>query len=114
MKKNSILLLSVCLFLFSSCATFYGGYIATSASLSSNNYIYVNRNVNGKSTSSYLLTFGGSKSPLISAAKNNLIQSNKVKDNQHLANITVDYETFVFLLITTVTCTITADIVEFK
>ena len=111
---KSVIALS-CAFLISSCA-FHTGYMSNSASLSSANFSYVKRNLQGESTATYIFGIGGlGKQTLVDDARIMIINNNPLKDNQTFANITVNFKSSFYLgVVSTVTCTITADIVEFK
>ena len=106
-------LLIVCL---ASCAAVHSGYMNNSASLSQPNFTYVQRNVQGSSTATYFLGIGGlGKETLVNSAKMNMMDVALLKDNQALVNTTVNFKNSVYLgLLVTVTCTVTADVVEFK
>jgi hypothetical protein len=117
MKKSilkSLLTLLVISFL-SSCA-FHNGYMLSSASLSSNNFTYVKKDVKGTAVVSYFFGFGGhSKKAIVDDAKKDLLSNNPLNDNQALANLTVSWkQTFVLPFSIRNRCTVTADIVEFK
>ncbi len=101
--------------LFTSCAM-HNGYMVNSASLSSSNFKYVNKEVTGTAIASYVIGIGGiSKATLVGLAKQNLIEYYPLKENQALANITINWKTtYVLPFAITNRCTITADIVEFK
>ena len=47
------------LFTMSSCMALHSGYVTNSASLSTNNFEYLKRSVNGTSAVGYFLTLGG-------------------------------------------------------
>lgn len=101
--------------LLSSCAL-HQGYIVNSATLSSNNFTYVKKDLIGTATATYVLGLGGlSKMGLVDVAKKDLLSANPLKDNQVLVNLTVNWKnTFVLPFAITNRCTVTADIVEFK
>jgi hypothetical protein len=113
LKISTTLLLVI---LFSSCAAYHNGYMASSASLNSANFSYVKQNVKAKSTATYILGIGGlGKETLVNSAKEELISENKLKNNQALSNLTVNFKnSYILGVFSTVTCTVTADIVEFK
>lgn len=119
MKKvilKSFFAISIAIFI-TGCAAIHDGYMANSASLSSNNFSYVKMNVQGTSTATYVLGIGGlAKETLVNDAKQQLLASNPLKSNQTLANLTVNYKNSRYLgvLFMTVKCTVTADVVEFK
>ncbi len=99
----------------SSCA-FHSGMIQGSAILQSNNFVYIKRDVSGTAAAHYVFGIGGlSKDELVAEAKKNLITQNQIKDNQTLVNITVGWKrTFIYLLVFSNRCTMTADIIEYK
>lgn len=101
-----------------SCTAIHGGYMTNSAALNSANFSYVNQNIKGQSQATYILgIFGGmEKETLVDDAKKNMLATNPLKSNQTLANITVNIKSsFYFgVLVRTVKCTLTADVVEFK
>jgi len=100
-----------------SCMTTSNGYMQNSASLSHANFKYVQKNISGDAHISFFLVFGGAlgKSQLISDAKANLAENYELKDNQALVNLVVEYEHEYAMagIFRKVTCTITADVVEF-
>ena len=106
--------------LLTSCAAYHGGTMQNSASLGHANFTYVHKEVKGTATCTYLLGIGGlAKDAIASNAKKALVQQYPLKDNQVLANITINYKSVhpfyvLGLLYHSTTCTITADIVEFK
>ena len=102
--------------LLSSCAAFHSGSMEGSASLSSANFVYVKQNVRGYSQATYIFGIGGlAKETLVADAKIDLLRSNSLSSNQALANVSVNFKTSVYLgIVTTLGCTITADIVEFR
>ena len=114
---KSIFAIFIAIFL-TSCAAAHKGYMANSASLSSNNFSYVKKDVQGTSTAKYILGIGGmARETLVNDAKKQLLESNSLESNQTLANLTVNYKIARYLggaIYTKVTCTVTADIVEFK
>jgi hypothetical protein len=99
----------------SSCAM-HTGYMTNSASLSSDNFNYVNREVSGTAMATYVFFIGGlSKIALVDAAKNDLLVAHPLKNNQTLVNLTVNWKyTIVIPFVWTNRCTVTGDIVEFK
>lgn len=102
--------------MFTSCASLHSGYLNNSTSLTQANFSYVERNVQGVSTATYILGIGGlSKETLVNSAKMNLMEDALLKDNQAVVNTTVNFTTTYYLgLIIKVTCTVTADVVEFR
>lgn len=102
--------------LFSSCAAGLTGFMNNSASLSSNNYSYVKRDLQGKSQATYVLGIGGmNREAIVDEAKQNMLENHTLQDAQTLANTTVNFKYSSFLgIISTTKCYVTADIVEFK
>ncbi|WP_394906104.1 DUF6567 family protein [uncultured Mesonia sp.] len=118
MKKiilKSMFILSTAL-LFSSCAAGLSGMMSDSASLSSNNFIYAKKNVQGMSQATYVLGFGGMKrEAIVNEAKTKMLENNSLQNNQAIANLSVDFKYSSFLgIVNTVKCYVSADIVEFK
>lgn len=119
MKKvilKSIFAMTIAIFI-SSCAAVHSGYMSNSAALSSANFSYVKQNIKGKATATYVLGIGGlAKETLVDNAKQQMLASTPLKSNQTLANLTVNFKSSFYLgvLFRTVTCTVTADVVEFK
>lgn len=116
MKTNflKVSLFAAIAIIFSSCVGLYNGYMSNSASLSSANFRYIKKDAKGLETATYFLGIGGFKESLVAKAKERLIEKNSLQDNQALANITVNFKYTTYLgIVTTVTCTISADIVEF-
>jgi hypothetical protein len=99
----------------SSCTSFGSGPIIGSASLQANNFSYVSQKAMGKATVTRFMGLGGgARQALAAEAKQNLLKNYPVKDGQALANVTIDYKASYILIISTLTCTVTADIVAFK
>ncbi|GAB3541454.1 hypothetical protein GCM10027443_40750 [Pontibacter brevis] len=91
--------------------------MASSASLNSANFAYAKQNIKGESTATYVFGIGGmAKESLVANAKQQMLASNPLSANQALANLTVSYKSsfYLGLLYRTVTCTVTADVVEFN
>ena len=115
------ILFSLCVVvLLSSCAASHIGVTTSSTSLTSNNFTYVQRDVQGTATCTYILTIGGLDKNAISAeAKKDLLKKYSLKPNQALANISTDFKrTMPFYVLgfiyNSLKCTVTADIIEFK
>lgn len=115
MKRNLLFVLFLAV-VFSSCATLHTGYMNDSVALSQPNFSYIQRNVQGVSTATYFLGIGGlSKETLVNSAKMNLMDIALLKDNQALVNTTVNFANSYYLgLVIKITCTVTADVVQFK
>lgn len=116
MRSSIIILTTFSVFLFSSCVVFHSGFVADSASLGPTDYVYIEKDVTGVETATYILGFGGGleKPALVANAKKDLEKQYMLKDRQALANVSVSFQVKNFILITIVTCTVSADIVEFK
>jgi hypothetical protein len=116
MKLKHISYLLVLSFFLTSCFAVHSGMMTSSTALNQPNFTYVKKNVQGKATASYFLGIGGLKvNAVVQSAKEDLIKSTPLKENQALANVVVDIKvsnTF-FGIINTYTCFVSADIVEF-
>lgn len=113
-KLTSLFITAIVISLFSSCAL-HGGYIANSASLSSANFSYTEHGLNGSATATYVFGFGGlAKKTLVDEAKEDMLRNSKLADNRALANITVNFKSSYYFFFQQVTCTVTADVVEFS
>ena len=113
MKKLSTLLTFL---LLASCVSVHTGAPSSSASLSSNNFVYVVKDAQGSaSVTQYVSLVPGFRETLINDAKMEILKKHPLKDNQVLANITVDFKTNLILgpVVRITKCTITADIIEF-
>lgn len=118
MKQKKIILsvLAAAAILFSGCIATHIGMMSDSASLDSPNFVYIKQNVFGESQATYVLGIGGeARQALVLEAKKSMMKQNPLLRNQALANVSVSYKTtsFVGFLVTTVRCTVSADIVEF-
>ncbi|MBF2709315.1 hypothetical protein IR213_12040 [Flavobacterium soyangense] len=103
--------------LLTSCSAVHSGSMENSASLSSANFSYVKQNIEGKAQATYVLGIGGlAKETLVNNAKQKMLAENPLRDNQTLANLTVNFKKsyYLGLIYSTVKCTVTADVVEFK
>jgi len=99
---------------FSNCA-FHSGYMQGSATLNSNNFNYIKRDVQGSASALYVLGIGGlNKTALVNEAKNNLLKNFQLQDNQALVDITVNWKKTYYLLVMKDECIITASIVQFN
>lgn len=118
MKRN-LLKLSLVFFIFpllSGCIASHVGNMTGSASLDAPNFMYKKQDVYGTSKAVYVLGIGGvARQSLILEAKRNMLKANPLRNNQALANVAVSYKSSAFLgfIVTTVNCTVSADIVEF-
>ena len=113
LRVSFILSLTV---LFSSCAAGLTGYMNNSAALSSDNYTYVKRDLQGMSQATYVLGIGGmNREAIVDEAKQKMLENYTLEDGQTLANTTVNFKYSNFLgIVATTKCYVTADIVEFK
>lgn len=118
MKKvflKSVFILSIT-FLLTSCAAGLSGSMSDSAALSSNNFTYAQKNIQGMSQATYVFGFGGLKrEAIVNEAKQIMLANNSLRNNQALANLAVDFKYSSFLgIVNTVKCYVSADIVEFQ
>ncbi len=93
------------------------GYMLNSASLSTNNFKYVNMNIRGSAKVTYIFGMIGGlgTSELISDAKLNMLLKYPLKENQAIVNLTVSWtNTYILPFGIHRTCTVTADVVEFR
>lgn len=113
--SNAVVLLSISVML-TNCAAGLSGTMSSSAALSSNNFNYAQKNVQGKSQATYVLGIGGMhREAIVNEAKEKMLENNPLKSNQALANLSVDFKYSSFLgVVNTVKCYVSADIVEFK
>jgi hypothetical protein len=111
--KNLVIILAASLFL-SSCAV-HGGYITNSASLSSNNFIYIETAAKGTAEATYIFGAGGlDRDALVEDARQNLLRNFPLNDNQTLVNITLSFKkTYVLPFFIKNKCTVSASIVQF-
>lgn len=112
---KSIFVLTITLLLTSCAANLVGG-MSDSASLNSKNFTYVKKNIKGMSQATYILGFGGMKrEAIVNESKQKMLENNPLKDNQAIANLSVDFKVSNFLnIVKTVKCYVSADVVEFK
>ncbi len=112
---KSIFAITIAIFT-SSCVAFHTGSMSNSTALSSANFSYVKTNLKGEASATYVLGIGGFRETLVNSAKQNMLQNNNLRDNQALANLTVNFKTTYywggFLIVDK--CTVTADLVEFN
>ncbi|MGC6413312.1 MAG: DUF6567 family protein [Bacteroidia bacterium] len=103
--------------LWGSCQTLHYGTPTSSAQLTSANFKYIEQNVKGYSSSTYILGIGGnSHNGMIAEAKQDLLNYYPLKENQALVNVNVDISVTAVpgnLLIQNYTVVYSADIVEF-
>ena len=114
-KVFRLLIIVIGILSFTSCAM-HNGYMVNSTSLSSNNFNYVKKDIKGTAMATYIFGLGGlSKMELVNDAKNDMLSKYPLKENQAIANLTVNWKkTFVLPFAITNKCSVTADIVEFK
>lgn len=99
---------------FSGCITLHNGTF-NAVQLNSDNFKYVKVNAEGTAQVNYFLVFGGGgKQTLVAEAKKDLLAKNRLRTNQALTNISVNF-TYqnVLIIFSKAICTINADIVEF-
>ncbi|MDP3359638.1 MAG: hypothetical protein Q8S41_09855 [Lutibacter sp.] len=118
MKKTifkSLLTFSIAI-MFTSCAASLVGGMSNSAALSTNNFTYVQKNIQGKSQATYVLGIGGmNREAIVNEAKEKMLTNYSLKSNQALANLVIDFKNSNFLgIVRTTKCYVSADIVEFK
>jgi hypothetical protein len=113
-RNTKILTYFLAIFLLTSCAGLHNGYMNNSTALSEANFSYVKNDIRGTSTATYVFGIGGmKKQTLVDEAKKNML-SNPLGRNQALVNQTVNFKYAFYLgIVTKVTCTVTADVVEF-
>ena len=103
-----ILLMSI----MSSCA-FHSGVFTNSTCLSTNNF-KIMRLAKGEAKTTKIFGIGGlDKNALVFEAKKDLYANYPLKENQTLANVTVDFKNSIMLFVMETKVTMTADIVEF-
>ena len=113
MKKNLLLIAALSIFLLSSCA-FHTGLFTNSTSLSSNNFKVVKLAKGSAKTTKYFGIGGLAKDALVFEAKKDLLANYPLKENQALANVTVDFKNSIMFFVMETKVTMTADIIEFK
>jgi hypothetical protein len=114
-QLNLKVIISIILLVVLQSCAFHGGYMSNSASLSSNNFQYVKNNAQGTAMATYVFGLGGNeKMALVNEAKMDLLEKNRLKPNQTLVNITVNFKQSFIFFVSTNRCTVTADIVEFN
>jgi hypothetical protein len=114
MKKVIYPFFVIVVFTLSSCAI-HNGYMNNSASLSQANFSYVGNEISGTASTMRVFGIGGlNKQAIVAEAKRNMLKNHPLKENQALANITVNWKLGFYLIVVNDKCTVTADIVEFK
>lgn len=117
MRKNlSTLFLLPLLVSLTGCVSYFAGFPTNSTQLNQPNFHYVKQNVSGQSTATYIIGIGGNAHvSMVAEAKENLLSSYPLAENQALANVVVDFKFRSVLgpLFGQKVCTYTADIVEF-
>jgi hypothetical protein len=99
---------------FSSCAV-HNGFMSNSASLSQANFSYTATSISGEASTVKVFGLGGlAEKAIVEAAKKDMLKKHPLEANQALANVTVNWKTGFYFFIQTNTCTVTADVVEFK
>ena len=109
------ILIATLLGLITISCTMQKGYMTSNASLQAGNFKVVGI-AKGHSSTFYFFIFGGMSSDgLVFKAKQDMYDKAKLKDNQAIANITVDNSwTFAFPLLIHHDVFISGDIVQFK
>lgn len=113
-KFLSIIAVAAIALMLPGCA-FHSGLMNNSAALSNANFSYVSQNVSGTASATYIFGFGGmSRQALVAEAKKDMLRT-PLKSNQAIANTTINFKhTIIMGVYMQYTCTVTADVVEFK
>ncbi|WP_405606218.1 DUF6567 family protein [Polaribacter sp. Asnod1-A03] len=112
--KSLFILLTT--FLLTSCnAKLYGG-MSNSGVLSSNNFRYIHKNLQGKSQATYILGVGGfNRQSIVNEAKENMLAYAPLEPNQALVNVVVDFKKTRYLFFfKKLKCYVSGDIVQFQ
>lgn len=113
-KLITISIIAILISGLSSCAI-HSGYMNNSAALSQANFSYVKQNIGGTSHTFKVLGIGGlGKDALVDIAKNDMLENDTLQSNQALVNVSVNWKNSSFIVANRITCTVSADIVEFK
>ena len=113
-KFLGLILIGLTLSLLSGCAV-HSGYMNNSVSLSDANFNYVKQSISGTVVTTQVFGIGAlEKNAIIEEAKKEMLKENPLGPNQGLANITVNWKRAFYVVVIEVTCTVTADVVEFK
>jgi outer membrane lipopolysaccharide assembly protein LptE/RlpB len=113
--KKLLVLIALPIIVFLTGCGYHTGYSTGGVQLTSNNFKVIKKDAQGSSNAFYVFGFGGvQRKTLIADAKKDLTLKNQVKDNQHLANIVVDYKWSSFVVVSKVEAFVTADIIEFN
>lgn len=117
MKKllSKIIMVTLGLMLLNSCAT-HSGYMLNSPSLTSNNFKYIKRDVEGTAKVFYVFGIGGlRKMALVTEAKKDLLKNYQLQDNQVLVDLTVNWKKTMFMpFFMSNRCTVTASIAQYN
>ena len=114
MKKILRLLAFVSIIISLNSCAIHTGYMNNSASLSQANFKYVQSGIMGTANTTHFLGIGGlTRSAIVEEAKHNMLKNRPLRHNQALANITVNWKTGFYFIISTRKCIVTADVVEF-
>jgi len=112
MKVKSVFYVFAIAFLFTSCG-FHNGAYMSSASIGESNFT-VTKTVFGQAKTTKIFGIGGlGKDALVADARASLLRKYPLKENQILANVSVDFKSSFFFIVSTNMVTVTADIVEF-
>ena len=113
-KVFKLLIIVIGVLSFSSCAI-HNGYMNNSASLSQANFDYTQTSISGTASTLKVFGMGGLiTSAIVEEAKKDMLKKYPLKSNQALANVTINWKQSFYFIVITNTCTVTADIVEFK
>ena len=115
MKRFMLICVSLLLLALTGCVS-HSGLSDDSASLCQSNFKIVAENISGQASRIYVLGIGGfNKLGIVEEAKINLLENYPLKENQTLANMTVNrQDMFIAFLFIKTTYIVTADIVEFE
>jgi hypothetical protein len=106
-------LLSLTLVLFLASCGFHQGTMVSNASLGNNDFEIIDM-VSAKSYTKRYFGLGAlDKKALVFDTKQKLYNNNPLKKNQTFANISVDFHNTTIFFVNKVTCTISADLVQF-
>ena len=101
--------------LFLSGCAIHTGYMDSSAALGEAGFSYTQTSISGSASTLRVLGIGGlSKQAIVEEAKMDMLKNNPLKDDQALANVTVNWKYSFYVVVQTTSCTVTADVVEFE
>lgn len=98
-----------------SCFALHTGLISGTASISSNNFKLIKRDVRARTSTWIILGIGGiEEEAMVRHTKNRMVRENNLQSNQFLTNVTVDFKTTIILgLAINRECFMSADVIEF-